>query len=481
MITISWETRIPRGNAGGIMKHIRSLSIGLFLAGTTLLLMNCEQKSSITQSSIAMQLPSMDVSYYQLRIEIQTTSDVATLELENYENALVTYPISITGEEVGFFLNTAEAKVTKRNGDQATLIFDLALDPEILNDPLQYSLQTSSETTEVIIHDITSSGSNNILEVGEPGHFELDLQDKINHGPFQTEIPEMNLPKTIWAVYYIWYSDAYWASYQYNDQPSMGFYRSDDPQTLVSHINQAKDAGIDGFLASWWGPGSYTDQNLGLLLDVAAEKDFKVGVYFETTATGNDLSQIYGWSQYILSEYASHPAYAMVNGKPMIVYYGSNAMGLDEWSQIFDMLHDMGMDLTPIYTGYNNQSLSVFDGLHKYIVCNVPDLPETISLISKDVKYYPLLSDGSPKIWIPTAMPGFDERLIPGRQGFFQDRNNGEYYNYTFDLALESDPDMVFITSWNEWPEHSYIEPSQLYGDQYLQITREFAEEWKGE
>jgi len=57
---------------------------------------------------------------------------------------------------------------------------------------------------------------------------------------------------------------------------------------------------------------------------------------------------------------------------------------------------------------------------------------------------------------------------------------DGEFYRSTFEAALESDPDWIFITSWNEWWEHTYIEPSELYGDQYLRMTREFARQWKG-
>ena len=48
------------------------------------------------------------------------------------------------------------------------------------------------------------------------------------------------------------------------------------------------------------------------------------------------------------------------------------------------------------------------------------------------------------------------------------------------EAALQSDPDWIFITTWNEWWEHTHIEPSEQFGDQYLQITREFADRWKG-
>ena len=41
--------------------------------------------------------------------------------------------------------------------------------------------------------------------------------------------------------------------------------------------------------------------------------------------------------------------------------------------------------------------------------------------------------------------------------------------------------DWIFITTWNEWWENTSIEPGELYGDQYLQITKEYAEKWKNQ
>ena len=96
-------------------------------------------------------------------------------------------------------------------------------------------------------------------------------------------------------------------------------------------------------------------------------------------------------------------------------------------------------------------------------------------------RYYPLLSnDPTPKIWAPSAEPGYDDRRIPGRKGVVVDRSNGDFYRQTLDAAAGSDPDWILITSWNEWWEHTYIEPSRLYGETYLEITREFANRWKG-
>jgi len=97
------------------------------------------------------------------------------------------------------------------------------------------------------------------------------------------------------------------------------------------------------------------------------------------------------------------------------------------------------------------------------------------------VRYYHLLADSAaPKIWAPAIQPGYDDLLIPGRTGALRDRKDGAFYRATFDAAVQSEADWLSICTWNEWWEHTYIQGSQLYGDQYLRITRELAEKWKG-
>ena len=54
------------------------------------------------------------------------------------------------------------------------------------------------------------------------------------------------------------------------------------------------------------------------------------------------------------------------------------------------------------------------------------------------------------------------------------------YYQATWDGALASSPSWaVVVSTFNEWMESTQIEPSQQWGDQYLQLTRQNAELFK--
>src|SRR5258708_1451427 len=56
------------------------------------------------------------------------------------------------------------------------------------------------------------------------------------------------------------------------------------------------------------------------------------------------------------------------------------------------------------------------------------------------------------------------------------ERLDGQTYRTLWDEALKSRPDWILITSWNEWPEGTEIEPSLELGDKYLNLTAEYSQ-----
>jgi hypothetical protein len=86
-----------------------------------------------------------------------------------------------------------------------------------------------------------------------------------------------------------------------------------------------------------------------------------------------------------------------------------------------------------------------------------------------------------------TVMPGWDDLrskcksdLRRGAPVHKADRQGGAFYRATFDAAVASSPDWLWVNSLNEWVEGTYIEPSEQYGDLYLQITGDLARRFKG-
>jgi hypothetical protein len=444
-------------------------------------------------------LPPLTVSFYRLRIEYSTTSDWTTLDLDKATNILTARLITISGNpsnfEAGVYHLALNQPISAAQAGQSVgVTVDYALFPNSLNQPLAFLLKKGALNGSVVrVLNVTGNNVQLIQEVKHqvvvesntdfnPLAFSVDLSSLKSTSPLQVQIERPTSQRMLWAFYYPWYYADDWSSTQLKDRP-ITRYSSDDRRAITHQIEQAQSAGIDGFISSWWGPGSYTDQNLKLLLDIAQEKRFSVTIYFETLkdSSPRDKDEILKWLSYAISTYRGHPAFMKVNGKPLIVIWASESVPLATWKSVLKELRAQGLDATYLAMGYNITNLDVFDGLHEYNVFTIPNLTETFRSVARATRYYGLLADSpTPKIWVATVQPGYDDRLIPGRSGLFQDRDNGKFYRNTFEAALKSDPDWIFITTWNEWWEHTYIEPSELYGDLYLRITREFAEKWKG-
>jgi len=424
------------------------------------------------------------------------------VELSGAENVLAVRTMEVHGEPTSREAGTQHLALSQplaesEAGKSISIVVDYAVTPKAFNQALQIHIEKGdigNSTVSVynlengeakLIQSFKHSGIVSNSGGLNPKNFSADLTMPENVSPITAEIQRTSREKMLLAFYYMWYTQEDWSRPWLKDHP-LERYASSNRETIAKQIDEAQSAGIDGFISSWWGPKSDTDKNLGKLLDIAQEKSFKVSIYFETLAgpNGAPLSEvsIQNWLGYVIRTYRDHPAFMKVDGKPVIVIWVSGTVPLETWGRVFASLHDQGLDAVYLGMSYSLSNLDVFDGLHDYGIFTYPDLKQTYQSTARAVRYYSLLSEQStPKIWAATVQPGYDDQLLPGREGLLQDRLNGDFYRSTWEAAIQSNPDWIFITTWNEWWEHTYIEPGELYGDQYLHITKEYAEKWKSE
>ena len=437
-------------------------------------------------------------SFHRIRLEYVTTSDWTTLEIEDTENVLTMRRMRVIGEPTRLDtrldkLSLNQTIASSRDGQRVGVIVDYAISSNTWRQSIRFLLKKGAlNWSTVRIFIVSADKEELLLEIDHQGvvsgqagtnplSFSLNLDKLTKTSRPEKQFIKAPVNKMLWAFYYPWYRMDYWNGSKLKDHPAES-YTSADSEAILTQIEQAQSAGIDGFISSWWGPGHYTDDNLKTLLDIAKRKDFSVAIYFETLKDGQarDADEIYDWLAYAISTYRDEPAFMKVDGRPLIVVWASNSVPLPIWGDIFARLRERGLDAVYLAQGVDPASLDVFDGFHEYSVFTRSGLNAAFAATTKSARYYPLLSESPrPKIAVSTVQPGYDERLIPDRSGRFKEREDGAFYELTFQAAVASNPDWIFITSWNEWAEHTYIEPSELYGNQYLQITRRFADEWK--
>ncbi len=271
------------------------------------------------------------------------------------------------------------------------------------------------------------------------------------------------------AFYYAWFDEQTWRPDNVVDYPKIQ-YTSKASEQIAYHILQAKNAGIDAFVVSWWGRGNPTEDNFKIVLDQAQQVGFKAAIDFELTSPFyNGLGDAVRELQYAQNVLAKHPAYLKVDGKPVIFFWRQQFYSVDQWAAVRAQI-DPNQNFIWIAEGIDESYQRVFDGHHLYMVAWAKNVYTELNKWPRRVKKF-----GAEKIWVATVNPGADNRKAKQPEILVRDRENGAFYKEMWRAAFSTSPDWIIINSWNEWVEGTMIEPSVTYGDLYLNITREFA------
>lgn len=430
-----------------------------------------------------------------LRVKFSTNSDWSILKWESLPTIKTMRLYAFSPDDGSINLFYDQIKIAQA--------LDFAYKKRTINVIVDYLLEINS--TEQLKFEITkgslnsSSASfyilkrNNFVQISEvkndvkddnkagknPKKFSFEIKyESLNF--FSSQIKKIEkIPKLALAFYYLWYNKSNWEIFPLKDEP-LEFYSSEDEKVIENQIKQARMVGLDGFITSWDGPNSYSDFNFKKLLKICKKNNFKTAIYLETLTNKGprNENELFTFLKYLFENYSNDPSIIKIFNKPLIFIWASNEISIKTWKNIFKRLEKIGIQFTTIGMTYDLAYLSVFDGLHQYGIILFDNLGRELQINSKILKNYHLISNEQ-KIWTATIQPGYDERTIPKRPGFFKERNKGKYYEYTFNESMKSKPDFLLITSWNEWWENTHIEPSKKFGTYYLDLTKKFIKKWK--
>lgn len=155
--------------------------------------------------------------------------------------------------------------------------------------------------------------------------------------------------------------------------------------------------------------------------------------------------------KYVLSRYADHPAYLKIDGKPVIFYFWPSQLKVSEWIYVFEKLKDEGFDAIHITEGIDPHLLTVFDCIYEWEPLWIESANITawdrLREISYILREYSKLYPG--KCFLAGVWPGFDDVGVYGWGSGIRkyDRLDGRVYEEQWKVVLETNPDMVMVTT----------------------------------
>lgn len=324
-------------------------------------------------------------------------------------------------------------------------------------------------------------------------------------GEVQRQAPEL-LPQSsrVHAFYYPWYgnpaTDGDWYHWNHvivsrdgenrhheppedigaNFYPAMGLYSSNAEADVNTHMEHLRKAGVGVVAVSWWGQDRYEDRATPLILKAAEAHGIKVAFHIEPFP-GRNARSFRDAVVYLIDSYGNSPAFYRSAGhgnKPLFYVYDSYLTPAAEWATVLDPAAPNTLRGTPhdaliigLWVKEGDGAFmdeGHFDGYYTYFAT------EGFTYGSTPANWPALkaFADEHDMLFIPSVGPGYDDTRIGPWNGRNQrDRRNGAYYDEMWAAALELMPDILSITSYDEWHEGTQIAPAtpkRIEGNDYL-------------
>jgi glycoprotein endo-alpha-1,2-mannosidase len=266
-------------------------------------------------------------------------------------------------------------------------------------------------------------------------------------------VPSSACAGTVAIFYYPWYStpsqDGTWQHWNQNRHkppndvysrfyPARGPYSSDDPAVVDQQMAEIAAAGVDEIVSSWWGRGSTEDARLPIVIAAARRHRLQPAIHLEPYPGRSPATVVvdlkYLASLGVRDVYVYHPRDFAASDWAAIRLQVPASLRLFAGTEL------VGFAAAGHFDGFYLYDFMSFGGGKFVRLCNQA---HAVHLLCA-----------------PSVGPGYDgvragEAVVLSTQSA---RRNGITYDNLWTAALAAKPDIVTITSYNEWGEGTQIE-----------------------
>lgn len=308
---------------------------------------------------------------------------------------------------------------------------------------------------------------------------------------------DLQLP-LVGIQFYCWYGEgagsAHWNDNPrfggVTDMPSIGYYSSSDGTAIRQQLTSLERAGVDFAILNLHvdagGPNDYELVSIKRILSVARQMNTRLRFTVQLCPYGCEHRQLTEATD-ILRPLARDPVFLRLNEKPVLFFFWNGT--LDGDPAAIKLLHEQTQDFIRIACSLRMfppqeerfKTFGLFDGFSFFSPLELGREENWERLWKQG---YRDCAAGAMELRIATISPGYDDsHLIDPERELNPNRviarNNGATYRVTMDfvLGLSERPDMVLISTFNEYHENSHVEESHEHGGLYMEMTQAFVQE----
>lgn len=306
-------------------------------------------------------------------------------------------------------------------------------------------------------------------------------------------------PRLVFTYFYYWYDlpngphNA--ALTDHPVDPAASF---EDVGWMRQQLLDMEAAGIDAALAVYWG-AEEPSSDVGLQNMVAASMALRaeghapprIGLFLDTGLIGRwdesdrnlqedeNRERVY---QLVRNFYSIVPRdqWALVEGRPVFWLWGSwlNIRFDQGFFDYIAMRFDQDFQTTPYVVADNSWRYAIDSAFFGGTKADTAQPIRIDDFYSWGAALTGYREEGGN---IAQIGPGYDERQLEGgdRTGRVTHRESGAFYRKSWRDAIEANKRFVAIETWNEFHEASDIADSTEYGRQYIDLTRQYSDEFK--
>jgi hypothetical protein len=266
--------------------------------------------------------------------------------------------------------------------------------------------------------------------------------------------------------------------------PLTGPYDSSDDALLEYQIMLMKLSGIDGVIADWYGTANFRDyatlnRSTGKLFEHITRAGLTFAICYEDQTVKHmvdegrmtreeGLAHGQDMVRYMHEQWFGSDAYLKTADQPVLFTFGPQYFkSAADWETMFEVADPRpalvtldGHMVAGALASYPWPQMMGYD-------LNLAAVEAQLTQFYRKARRWDYVVGG--------AFPGFhdiyEEAGVRSSYGTM-DALDGEMFRFTLQMALDQNPDVIQLITWNDYGEGTIIEPTEEFGYRYLEVVQ---------